>query len=75
MDTPRIIEASHVDARVLFRSKTLKEGIIQELSPSQTSVRISSTWYENKAGLVVEILPDLPNVEVSGKPKRFKPSL
>ena len=72
MKTPRIIEKEHLKKRVLFRAgKALKEGIIDELSPSSGSVKIAGGWYDNEAGLVVEILPD---IKIKPKPTRSSPA-
>lgn len=71
MEIPRIITKQHLKKRALIGSgKTLKEGVIEELSPSGKNVRIGAAWHENAAGLVVELLPDLPKTT---KPSRFTP--
>lgn len=70
MDTPRIITKALLKKRVLISGKQLKEGMVEELSPSAKNVKIGSVWYENKGGLVLEVLPDLPK---STKPRRSSP--
>lgn len=62
METPRIVEKRLLKKRVLYRQgKTPKEGIIEELSPSEKLVRISDAWFDNQPGLILEILPALPS--------------
>ena len=73
VEDSRIITKSHIQKRVLFRqAKTLKEGIIEELSPSEGAVMVSGSWHENKAGFVIEFLPDRKDAPVKTK-KRSTP--
>lgn len=71
MEIPRIITKALLKKRVLIGAgKSLKEGTVEEISPSGNNVRIGTVWHENAAGLVLEVLPDLPK---STKPRRSSP--
>lgn len=56
----KAVGTQHIGRRGLFRSnRSVKEGVIQELTPSGSMFRINaSEWLENKAETLIELLPD-----------------
>lgn len=57
----KAIATEHIGRRGLFRCNrgAIKEGVIQELTPSGNLFRInSSEWLDNKAEVLIELLPD-----------------
>lgn len=72
MKIPRIITEVHLQKRILFKAKTaLSEGLVQELSRDGSYVRVSGKWFHNEPGLVLDMLPALP--EPKANPRRSSP--